>query len=160
MVSGMGKIVVVGFGNEILTDDGIGVRIVKELKKEELFNTIKFEAGWLGGIEILDYIENFDTAVLIDATRTKSGTPGDIYHYTPGDFHETLHLSNMHDASFLNTLEMGKKLGMHIPKQIHVLAVEIVEDLEFSLNFSEPVNKRYPEILAYTREFLSSLLEN
>lgn len=154
-----GKIVVVGFGNEILSDDGIGVKIIKELQKEELFSSIDFDFGWLGGIEILDFIENYDTAVLIDAIRTKDGSPGDVYHFTPGDFLETLHLSNFHETSFNITLEMGRKLGLKIPENIHIIAVEIVEDLVFNKSFTPQVEKKYPEILNYTRRFLSSLIK-
>ncbi|MFC2118541.1 hydrogenase maturation protease [Bacteroidota bacterium] len=153
------KIIVLGFGNEILTDDGIGVRIVKKIQNEEIFSSMSFDVGWLGGMEILDFIENYDTAVFIDAIRTKDGSPGDVYHFTPGDFLETLHLSNVHDTSFENTIKMGRKLGMVIPDTIHVLAVEIVEDLVFSKSFSPKVEKKYPEILDYIRRFLSSLIK-
>jgi len=158
MGSEPGNIVVVGFGNEILTDDGIGVKIVKELQNEELFSSIKFDAGWLGGFEILDFIENFNTAILIDSIRTIDGSPGDVYHFTPENFLETLHLSNVHDASFIQTIELGRKLGMHIPQNIHVLAIEIVEDLIFSKSNSPPVEKKYPAILNFVRDFLTSIM--
>ena len=151
---------VFGVGNEILTDDGIGPKLVKRLQKEFKQEGISYDTMFLGGMELLEYIQGYETVVFIDAIRTRKGTPGDVYHLGVTDFKETLHLSNVHDISFLTALEFGEKLGLKIPKQVHIIAIEILEDLVFSNSFSPPLQKRYDDIYKEVRNFIDKLYVN
>ena len=151
------KILIYGVGNEILTDDGIGPKIVKHLSSELDSNMFSFETSFLGGFELLEYIQSYKTVIFIDAIRTKDGIPGDVYYLQTDDFKETLHLSNIHDVSFLTALQFGEKVGLNIPNEIHIIAIEIVEDLVFSNEFSPKVKEKYPEIFTQIREFIFQL---
>ncbi|MCD4793154.1 MAG: hydrogenase maturation protease [Bacteroidales bacterium] len=153
-------ILVFGVGNEILTDDGIGPKLVKRLQKEFTHSGIDYDTAFLGGMELLEYIQGYETVVFIDAIRTRNGIPGDVYQLGLSNFKETLHLSNVHDISFITAFELGKKLGLEIPKQVHIIAVEIVEDLIFSDSFSQAIQEKYEEIYKEVREFIHKLSIN
>lgn len=157
MENRINKILVFGVGNEILTDDGIGPKLVKRLQTEYKQEGISYDTMFLGGMELLEYIQGYETVVFIDAIRTRKGTPGDVYHLGISDFKETLHLSNVHDISFITALEFGEKLGLNIPKHVHIIAVEILEDLVFSDSFSPPLQKRYENIYKEVRNFIDML---
>jgi hydrogenase maturation protease len=152
-------ILVIGMGNPLLTDDGIGVKLVEELKKKNEFGKLEFRAESVGGFEILDIIEGYDTVVFIDAIRTENGKAGEVSYLKLEDFKETLHLSNMHDVSFLTAVELGKKLGLSIPGNIFILAIEIVEDLVFSSDLSPPLEARYEGILEEITNWLTMFTE-
>ncbi len=154
------NILVFGVGNEILTDDGIGPKVVKRLKKEYQQTGICYDTAFLGGMELLEYIQGYETVVFIDAIRTRNGIPGDVYQLDLSNFKETLHLSNVHDISFTTAFELGEKLGLKIPKQVHIIAVEILEDLIFSNDFSPEIQKRYDEIYKEVCEFIQKLFVN
>lgn len=154
------NILVFGVGNEILTDDGIGPKLVKRLQKEYQQSGISYDTAFLGGMELLEYIQGYEAVVFIDAIRTRNGIPGDVYHLGLSDFKETLHLSNVHDISFTTAFELGEKLGLEIPKQVHIIAVEILEDLIFSNDFSPEIQKRYDEIYREVCEFINELSVN
>ncbi len=152
------NIIILGIGSEILTDDGIGPRLVRDLRAIGSYPTAHYQVAGVGGIDILDYIEGYNTAIFLDAAKTGQGVPGSIHHFTPRDFKETAHLSNIHDVNFLTALDLGNKLDIKVPKIIHIFAVEIVEDGEFSESLSAPLQAIYPQILAEVRERIGAIV--
>jgi len=152
-----GKVLVLGIGNEILTDDGIGLKLLEDLEKKGIPAGADFVKATVGGLEILDLISGYKSVVFLDAIRTANGVPGTVYVMDLSDFSETLHLSNLHDISFIQAIKLGKTLGYSLPAAMHILAVEIVEDLVFSNQFTEAIESRYPEILARVEFFCESL---
>jgi hydrogenase maturation protease len=154
------KILILGMGNDILTDDGIGIKITKVLEKKFQFPNIIYDTLSLGGLEIIEYIRDFKMVILIDAIKTLNGIPGTVYQFVPEDFKETSHLSNIHDISFLTSLKLAKKLDIPTPEKVHIIAIEIVEDMVFSNDFTPQVQARYPEILEEVSEIVKELIEN
>ena len=138
---------ILGLGNDILTDDGIGPRLVCDLAKMISDPNVQFDTAGCGGLEIMEYIKGYKKVVFIDAIRTRDGKPGDVYYFIPSDFRETSHLSSLHDVSFLTALKLGNTLNMDLPSDLHIIAVEIIEDMEFSEEFTPPLKEKYPGIL-------------
>ena len=151
------SILVLGVGNDILTDDGIGPRLVRRLAQECPSDQFQYETASLGGLELVELLAGHRQAVLIDAIKTIGGTSGDVYFFTPRDFQATLHLSNIHDISFLNALELGRQLRFEIPEDIRIIAVEIMEDRMFGEAFTPPVQARYEEIFRAVRDCLLAM---
>ena len=146
-------------GNDILTDDGIGIKITKVLQNKFSFPNIVFDTLSIGGMEIIEYLKPFKTVIIIDAIKTLNGIPGTVYLFAPDDFKETTHISNIHDISFLNALKLGKKLNIPSPEHVHIIGIEIVEDMVFSDDFTPEVQAKYPEILIEVEELVRELLE-
>ena len=151
-------ILIHGIGNEILTDDGIGPKLVNRLESDLSGRGIDFETAFIGGLEVLEYIQGYNKVIFIDAIRTKNGIPGTVYNLLPEDFNTTIHLSSVHDVSFLTALGLGNKLGMDIPDDIRIIAVEIVEDRIFDENFSPEIQEKYEGIYSKTRELIDEML--
>lgn len=147
---------ILGIGNDILTDDGIGPKIVQALKKDIDRENITFMTAASGGLDILELIKDYQKVIIIDAIKTKDGIPGTIYYLTPANFRETLHISSFHDVSFLTALKVADKLDIHIPQEIDIIAIEIVEDLTFSSEFSKPIADKFESIY---KEILESVTE-
>ena len=153
------KILILGMGNDILTDDGIGIKITKVLEKEFPNSGFVYDTLSLGGLEIIEYIKDFKSVIIIDAIKTMNGVPGTVYHFVPEDFKETLHLSNIHDISFLTSLRLAKDLEIKTPDDIHIIAIEILEDMVFSDNFTPQIQEKYPEILREVKELFTELIK-
>jgi len=154
------KILIQGIGNEILTDDGIGPKLVKRLKGNLSKQDIDFETAFLGGLEVLEYIQGYQTVIFIDAIRTKDGVPGTVYRLSPEDFNKTIHLSSVHDVSFLTAVDLGKKLGMDMPQNIYIIAIEIIEDRIFDDNFTQQIREKYEEIYKEVKEITEKIIAN
>ena len=158
MESKNNKILVLGMGNDILTDDGIGIKITKVLEQNFRSPNIIYDTLSLGGLEIIEYIKDFKTVIIIDAIKTLNGIPGDVYTFVPEDFKETLHLSNIHDISFLTSLKLAKKLDIKTPENILIIAIEIVEDMVFSDEFTPQIQEKYPKILEEVTEIFQKAI--
>jgi hydrogenase maturation protease len=152
------KSLILGIGNNILTDDGIGFRLVADIRNMLGDTNIQFETASCGGLEIIEYIKDFKRVVFIDAIRTREGKPGDVYYFSPADFRETMHLSNLHDISFITALDLGRTLDLDLPDDLHIIAVEIIEDMEFSEEFTPQLKERYPQILEKVLEKVEQII--
>jgi hydrogenase maturation protease len=151
------KTLILGLGNDILTDDGIGPRLIKDLSGMILKDNVHFNVACCGGLEIMEYIKGYQQVVFIDAIRTKGGIPGDVYYFKPSDFRETSHLSSLHDITFITALNLGNTLDLDLPSDLHIIAVEIIEDMEFSNEFTSALRERYPEILKKASEIINRI---
>ena len=142
------KCLILGFGSDALSDDGIPVRLVSDLKS--ILDPQKFLFGTspLGGLELLELLKDFKQAILIDTQLTGRRKPGTISVFAPGNFEETFHLSSQHDLSFLDTLRLAKEMEIQMPSDIRILAIEIVENKRLSFEFSEEIQSKYSIILS------------
>ncbi|MBT3224568.1 MAG: hydrogenase maturation protease [Proteobacteria bacterium] len=140
------RILVLGLGNEVLTDDAIGPKLVRWLEEQCPDQRVDYEVAATGGLNILEMAEGYQRALFVDAIKTKGGVPGDVYWLTDESFDNALHLTSVHDISFLQAFELGRALNLEVPTEVKVVAVEIVEDLVFSNEFSPPVAARWDEI--------------
>lgn len=95
----------------------------------------------------MEHIQGYDKVVFIDAIRNRDGKPGDVYCFKPSDFRETSNLSSLHDINFLTALELGNSLNMGLPVDLHIIAIEIIEDIVFREEFTLPLKERYNRIL-------------
>uniref|UniRef100_UPI003217F9BB hydrogenase maturation protease n=1 Tax=uncultured Draconibacterium sp. TaxID=1573823 RepID=UPI003217F9BB len=152
------NILVLGVGNDILTDDGVGPKLCDFLKEKYRDMPIDFEKINLGGMEILEFIQGYQTVIFIDAIKTTNGKIGEVHVFTPDDFKETLHLSNLHDTNFITALELGKSLAFKIPEKIYILTVEIKEDMVFSEYFTEELAIKYNDIKESIVSFFNQLI--
>lgn len=152
-------ILILGLGNPILSDDGIGPRLVSELASVMTDPRIVFDTCACGGLEIMESISGYERVIFIDAIRTSGGKAGTIFHFTPEDFRETSNLSNQHEINFLTTLRLGNLLGLKLPSDIHIIAVEIAEDRIFSEELTPAVSERFPSIVEETIAIISQLTD-
>lgn len=142
------KTLLLGMGNPILADDAVGVRLARDLAAElrgvrELDVVEECSAG---GLEILGVLEGYDRALVVDSIRTRGGTPGAWYLFDLEALRDTLHLTNVHDVNFATALELGRRLGLVLPREVHIFAVEVEENRTFSERLSPALKRAYPEI--------------
>lgn len=155
------KILILGLGNEILTDDGIGAKLVKHFKEFDNDQNITYQTTWLGGLDILEFFDNdYDAAIFIDAAKTGKVETGTVEKYDLENFKETLHLSNFHDTSFLNTIKLADKLGYKVPKSINIISIEVEEDELFGNKFSKQIEARYQNIVETVSSLIRSISMN
>jgi hydrogenase maturation protease len=154
------NILILGMGNDILTDDGIGIKLLKDLK--EIFPALNadFETLFVGSLEIIEFLAGYKSVIILDAIKTQDGIAGDVYHLTPEDFRSSLHIDNIHDISFLNALKLGKDMGYDMPQKVDIIAVEIIEDLVFSDKLTPQLQQKYPQILKDAEEIVNELIND
>jgi hydrogenase maturation protease len=151
------NVLILGIGNEILSDDGIGPRLVRHLSRVINRKDFEFTTASCGGLDVMEYIYGYSKVILVDAIHTLDGKPGSVYHFTLSDFRETSNLSNLHDVNFITALHLGNSLKLDLPSDMHFIAVEISDDREFSENLTPELENKYPEILNEVRELIRKI---
>lgn len=136
------KTIILGVGNLILGDDGVGIHVVNELKKQiqSPNPNLTIDEALTGGMNLLELILGYDKAIIVDAVRTKNGKNGEVKRIPLNDF-STVHSCNPHDVSLIEAVEMAKKMGENqIPKEIIIIGVMMKEiPCEFGENLSEKI---------------------
>ena len=150
-------VLILGLGNDILTDDGIGIRIVDELEKN-FSRQFDFKKCSLGGLDTLEIIRDYRQVIMIDAIKTPGGAPGTVYFLKAEDFKKTTHIANFHDIGIVEAIEVGRKLGMRLPEKLDIIAVEIIEDMQFGDRLSPPLETSFPLICEEIGSWISQNL--
>jgi hydrogenase maturation protease len=153
------KVLILGLGNDVLGDEGLGIYITEDLKNNRVFPQAEYKNTYTGGLNLLDYITGFDAVLIIDTTCGNDCQPGTIHQYSPRTFRETLHLSSEHDASFLTVLKTGKKLGFEIPGKVDIIAIEILRDLFLTEKFSDNISGQYYKIRSEIINFIKKIYD-
>jgi hydrogenase maturation protease len=143
----MAKTLLLGLGNSILKDDGVGLRVVRALGERVTQEEVHVEESSFANIDLLDFISAYDRLIIVDSIKTEGGKPGDLYRMDLDDLHSTLHLSCPHDINLATALELGRRLGMHIPGEIGIYAIEVEDNQTFSESCSPLVEEAIPRIV-------------
>jgi hydrogenase maturation protease len=124
---------VLGLGNPILTDDGVGVHVVREMATRSLPKDVSCTEASLGGLRLLEVITGYERLILVDAIQTADGKPGDIYRLRGNDLRASLHAGSTHDLSFSGALRLGRGMGLALPddENILIIGIEAVDILTF-----------------------------
>ncbi|HID62659.1 MAG TPA: hydrogenase maturation protease [Anaerolineae bacterium] len=125
------KTLVLGLGNPILTDDGVGIKVVRALRPRVDDPQVTLHESSRGGLNLLDILAGYDRAIIVDAIQTRGGTAGDVYHLRASDFEPCLHVSCAHSVDFATALELGRKIGLRLPRDITIVAVEVQDVITF-----------------------------
>jgi hydrogenase maturation protease len=150
------RTLVVGLGNPILSDDGIGIRVAQAVRERLGETEVEFLEASLGGLRLAEQLEGYDRAILIDAIQTRGGTPGAIYRLTLDDI-PSYNADGAHDASLKTALRLVRQQGGHVPGEMAVIAIEAVNMLDFGETLTPAVEAAIPAaVLAVLDELDSS----
>ncbi len=136
---------VLGIGNPILTDDGVGIKIAQKLKEEKARLEVIMTSE--AGIILLELLAGYNKLIIIDSIKTGKGKPGDLYKLELEDLKPSKDFSSSHGIGIATAFELGQKLGYRIPKYISIYAVEIKDNTTFSEECTEEVEQRIPFIV-------------
>ena len=150
------KIAIVGVGNILLKDEGIGVRVVKQLENEYTFPPdIVLIDGGTDGPHLTSLMADFDKIIVIDAVEGGEN-PGTIYKFTLDQisFDTTTHLS-IHQMGVLEALNQIKLLGKE--PEVIFIGIEPQDISPWGMKLSPVIEAKIPELIALV---LKELAEN
>jgi hydrogenase maturation protease len=135
------NVVVIGLGNPLLSDEGIGVHLIHKLSEhQDKFPSVEFIDAGTGGMNVLHLIANRKKAVIIDCVKMGK-KPGTIKQFEPADVQTTKKMTHfsLHEADILRIIELSRQLG-ECPDQIVIFGIE-PESLEISQNLSKTLSR-------------------
>ena len=123
------RIGLIGIGNTLATDDGAGIQSLGLLRDSLADDRIALVECERGGMALLELLEGFDAAILLDAAQTGYRVPGEVEvfsirsPFTPGA------CPSLHTINLRGLLAFGEALGMALPREVTVVSVE-ARDIE------------------------------
>jgi len=146
------KTLILGIGNYLMGDEGIGVHLIKSLDENDFPSNVDLLDGGTGGFHLLSYFQKYPKIIMIDATM--DGNPaGTLKTITPkfaSDFPSAL---SAHDIGLKDMIESMYLLG-NMPK-IYLITVSITEILSMVTELSEEVKNAIP----FVKEEIFKLLD-
>lgn len=141
------KTLVLGLGNDLLTDDSIGLRLAADLQSHLTGtpNLTILQTAEMG-LALLDFVVGFDQLVLIDAVQTRRVPPGFVHQVG----HEDLHCVPLVAPHFLGIgelLALGAELGLPMPQLVTIFAIEVDDPYTVGTELTPILRTAYPGIL-------------
>jgi len=141
------RVLVLGVGNPILSDDGVGIHVAREMGKKNLPG-VHIEELPASGLELLDVVLDHDKVIIIDAIQTKDGVPGDIHILVEKDFERSVHGSSPHGINIATALALGRKVvPERMPKEVVFIAVEAEDLVNVKEQLTPKVQAAIPRII-------------
>ncbi|MFA6570354.1 MAG: hydrogenase maturation protease [Bacteroidota bacterium] len=138
------KIIVLGFGNDILGDDGVALEAINILKSK-CSDEIEFQSIYGGGMEILDFIEGKDKLLIIDSVENQFESKGKVVELSM-EYYKFNCVDSPHYVGVPDAIRIAKELDIKIPDEIKILATEIAPQFEIRTGLSKEVAESIPEI--------------
>jgi hydrogenase maturation protease len=158
------KTIIIGLGNPILGDDGVGWRVA-ELVKQRIeasgspHPNLEVDCLALGGISLMERMVGFDRAIVIDSLTTGQKPVGSVFHFPIEDLPVLTadHITAVHDTSLPTALQLGRTMGAHLPDKIDIVGIETVSVYDFSEELSPPVAQAVPQAVNQVLELMNTL---
>jgi hydrogenase maturation protease len=146
-------ILILGVGNLLLKDEGVGIHFVQELHKKHLPSDVEVMDGGTRGLDLLMLMEGRKLVVIVDCARMGE-TPGTVRVFGAKDIvPEKNRGFSVHGLNLASALEFGERLGT-LP-DVFIVGVE-PESIEIEIGLSDVVRKALPDIERAVDEIINS----
>lgn len=154
-----GKILVLGLGNPILSDDGVGIYAVRQASSLFVHPQVEYQESSLAGFGFLDTISGYDKVVIADSVNWQKNPPGTITVLRTEDLEDQPYLRNFHNLSLAGTLALADQMGIPRPQEIVIFAVEVEDCSTFSEKCTPLVEASIPKVTRMIIEQVKSWLK-
>jgi hydrogenase maturation protease len=142
------KTLVLGIGNEILGDDGVGIHIAREVAKYLNAGDVTVEETGAAGLSLLERIKGYQRLIIADAILTDNTEAGKIHRLTLKDLAKINDSITPHEAALRTTLEIGNSLFPgEMPHDVVVFAVQTHNVDHVTGKMSRAVKAAVPEVV-------------
>jgi hydrogenase maturation protease len=155
------KTLVIGLGNPILGDDGVGWRTAEQvrLQIEKLSLPVEVDYLSLGGLSLMERLVGYENVIIIDAIYSGQKPVGSVDSFSLDELHNPNdgHTASAHDTTLMTALNAGRRLSLSLPEKVQVVAVEVKNVHDFSEELSAPVAASVPLAVDRVMELLGTL---
>jgi hydrogenase maturation protease len=147
------KILVLGIGNYLMGDEGVGVHVANRLQQQGLLPDVEIVDGGTGGFHLLGYFENYETVILIDATLddNPNGTIRLIQPRFAQDFPKAM---STHDIGLKDMVCSLQLLGKMPTIYLFVVSIESLQ--QQGIELTPEIENIVPELIEKITELVNT----
>ena len=145
------KTLILGVGNLLLKDEGVGIHVINELEKENLPPNVSLMDGGTGGFHLINWLQDYDRIIMIDATLDDN-PPGTIRLIQPRYASDFPHLMSAHEIGLRDMIEAMTLMG-NLP-EILLIVISAADISEVGTNLSPELQAVVPEIVKLVKNQL------
>lgn len=138
------KTLILGVGNLLLKDEGVGIHAIQALEKENLPPEVQLMDGGTGGLHLISWLEEYERIIMIDATLD-SNPPGTIRLIQPRYASDFPPLMSAHEIGLRDMIGAMSLMG-HLP-EIQLIVISVADIGEVGTRLSPEVQAVLPEII-------------
>jgi hydrogenase maturation protease len=153
------KTLVLGLGNDILSDDSVGLRVADALQERLTADpNLTIQQTTEMGLALLDLVQGYEHLILIDAVQTSECPPGTIHHVRDTDL-PCLPALSPHFLGIGETLALGRKLSLPVPETVEIFAIEVDDPFTVSTELTPELESQFGRILEQIEARLRGISE-
>ena len=142
------RLLVLGLGNDILSDDAIGLRVAGRLEADLADQpSIDVRRTTEMGLALLDHITGYRAVFIVDAIQTGKAQPGFIHEFDPSSLAQAAGRTP-HFLGVGETLALGTTLGLDMPRQVRIFAIEVADPFTLATRMTPALEFALPAIAA------------
>jgi hydrogenase maturation protease len=173
----MAKTLIVGLGNPILGDDGVGWKVAESVsvglqdesryqlpyrpiasKTVQHLSTVDVDCLSLGGLSLMEHLIGYERVIIIDSMETGEYPVGSVRVFPLASLPDPMagHSTSTHDATLMTALATAEQLGAEIPKQVDIVAIEAEHVYDFGEELSPVIAAAVPCATTKVMELLQN----
>lgn len=145
------KTLILGIGNYLMGDEGIGVHIAQTLQSINLGNNVDVLDGGTGGFHLLEYFEKYNHVIIIDATLDNN-TTGTIRLIQPKFAKDFPQAMSTHDIGLKDMMSALQLLGKMPKIDLFVVSIESIQ--QQGIELTPEIKKIIPMLIQQIKELL------
>jgi hydrogenase maturation protease len=156
------KILVVGLGNPILGDDGVGWKVAEKVKAQ-LSSTmchVDVDCVSLGGMSLMERLIGYDCAIIVDAFAMEAPVGSiSVLKLSQLPNYSAYHITSAHDTSLQKAMQLGREMGAQLPDDVTIVGIVTDRIHEFSEDLSPPVERVVPCVVNIVLDLLDEMAQ-
>lgn len=143
---------ILGLGNPILRDDGVGLAVARALFDSLPAGTAFLKEAGVGGIELLHVLEGWERVLIVDSLEPGKIRPGEVVEIRHEDLEQKYTPLSPHNAGLMHCLKLGRACGMAMPEEVKVFAIGVSDPYSFSERCTDEVEAAIPGIVRFIED--------
>ena len=141
------RLLLLGLGNDILTDDAIGLHVVRQLQGQLAGHpAVDVRETTEMGLALLDFMTGYSTVVIVDSIQTSRAAPGTVHEVDAAAL-ERFTGRTPHFLGVSETLALGRQLNLAMPEQVRIFAIEVEDPFTLSTDMTPALRSALPGIV-------------
>jgi hydrogenase maturation protease len=134
---------IIGFGNTILSDDGVGIYAVREISRRlghaDGRPALDIVESEVAGFALMELLAGCRRAILVDAIQFDDLEPGTVVRIEPHDLRTSLRIRSVHEIDLPTVLALGRHLGLSMPEEVAIFGIQAEDSCTFGESLSASV---------------------